>query len=239
MPARPSPSAVYRSRAQQLRAVGFKIRYSNGKKGTTSAAHKTAVTKGWNKIKNYVAGTKQKFKFIPLEKPARRTAKKSALASKQFTPAGVFVHVPKGISPGKYKIRFGADGVIHAKIKGRRGGVRREEVHRLDPVKLADDPSAAIESLLGDKKPQVVRLTVNGHDAKIERPWHAFLHYFPERFERIANPADDEGHGEDGMTAEEFADIFQVKFIYQEETPASTKGKKHVKKTKKPKSRRR
>lgn len=237
MPSRRSPGE-YRAQAAQLKSLGFNLHYGNGRKGTTSAAHKSAVSRAWKKVGTYLTNTKQKFKFVPLDRVDESVAKKSGLAKKQFTPGGVLVHVPKGIRSSRYRVQI-KKGAIVAKITGPRGGQRREETRPIDPELLADDPKKAILSLVGRKKPHSVILTVNGYDAVHSSggqgyDWGAFLNYFVKIAPQIMDPnsAQAKKHGADGMTEKQFSDIFAVKMIYQEE-PKPKKKTQHGNKRRK------
>lgn len=236
----------YKAAAKQLRSYGYHVRYGSGKKGTTSAQHKTAVRKIYNKIAPlYITNRKQTFKFFPLKKKALRITKRASIAGAQATPGGVFMRVPKGIDPANYHYEIGGEGEIISYSVGPRGGQRKETVYDLDPVKLAEDPEQAVKSLLAGKpKPFQARLVVNGNEAHVPLDWKAFLEYAPEKISFIMDPnLDPSGeqarlHGGDGMSEEEFAEIFQVKTIHQIKAPpskprAKKKSTKRAKKRKK------
>ncbi len=236
-------------KAALLRSFGYRTRYGTKKRGTTKPQSKAAVTRAWNKIAPYVAGTKQKFKFFPIH-----GKNKKAVSRKQRTPGGIFAHVPRGVEPGKFQFTVDDAGTQFSRARGPRGGVRREETHSLNPMLLADDPILAIKSIMGRKKPSGIHLVVNGNDAisisgEHGYPLAIFFDYFPEKLAEIMDPTEEQRrkHGDKGMDEEQFSDIFQVKFIYQEKSkprkkktkPAVKRNKKHAvpKKTKKRKSR--
>lgn len=238
MPRRPK-RFDYKSAAKQLRSYGFHVAYGNGKKGTTSPNHKAAARRAWNRVAPlFITNTRQNFKFFPLDKKGLGKMKKSAVAKAQLTPDGVFLRVPKGVKPEKYKFEIGSEGQMISYSTGPRGGLRKETVFDLDPEKLADDPKVAVESLLESQPiPFQARMVVNGNEARIPHDWKSFLEYAPEKIKFILDPnLDPTGeqarlHGGDGMSEEQFADIFQVKVIHQMKGKPSKK-KKHAKKKK-------
>lgn len=222
MPRRPK-RFDYKAAAKQLRSYGYRVRYGTGKKGTSSPQYKSAARKAWNKVAPlFITNTKQTFKFFPLDKKGVRRMGKAAVARAQLAPGGVFLRVPKGVKPEKYRFKIGEEGEIISYSTGPRGGLRKETVYDLDPEKLADDPEDAVESLLqGQPIPYQARLVVNGNEARIPHDWKSFLEYAPEKIAIIMDPnLDVTGeqarlHGGDRMTEDEFADIFQVKVIHQ------------------------
>lgn len=243
MPSR-RPKLSLLDKAKQLRSLGFKVHFGNGKKGTTAPAYKSAVSKRWNKLAPlYLTNKKQTFKFFDLDKKELGVIKKSAVAKAQITPGGVFLRVPKGINPKKYKFKIGPDGEMISRAVGPRGGKRKETVYNLDPVEVASDPAGVIDRLLSiPPKPFRARLMVNGNDAGPVDGYAVdpFQVYAPEKIAVIMDPNLDptgtqaKQHGEAGMSVEEFCEIFQVKVIHQEPSEPTSKKKKshrHAKKT--------
>lgn len=210
----------YAKRAKLLRKYGYKVAFKTG----GSPQQKSAVTRSWRKIKNYVEGSKQQFRFFAAD--TKKTRKiRGVLSPIQITPKGFFFRVPNGAK--SYKLDLdGRDVKVIA--KGMRGGIRRETYVKLNAVEVAKDPAAAVRKALKGKLRGAHRgkIVVNGNDGRNAYPIQYFLNYAPELARQLLDPErespDDSGIARKRiatnfrpMPAQQVVDIFHLKLEYQ------------------------
>lgn len=211
-------------KAQQLREFGFNVAY--GKRGKTSAQHKSAVARAWKKVEAYTDNKKQEFVFQKA-KGKELSEVSRGLSPKQVAPGGFFLRKPRGAKKApSYKLR--KDGTIEYKAEGPRGGRVTEEIHPIDPEALAEDPPRAILDLARLNKRNRVILTVNGFDSSQTREYtlEALAFYIaqdllPKFLDPNIDPDYAKLHGKQRRSVEEFSDIFHVKII-RHAKPAKT-----------------
>jgi len=227
----------YLKRAETLRKYGFPVMY--GKRGYKSAGDKSAVTRRWKKVRLYVEGDKQRFKFFKADSATTRKIR-GVLSPIQITPTGFFFRVPSGAK--SFKLKLDGENVETVAI-GQKNGRRREVYLKLDPVEIAKDPANAVKSKIKKFKKfrgLRARVVVAGYDGKRDYPIEYFLSYMPEMLKQLLDP---EREGDETFARKriatnhrplkpgKIADIFHVKLEYQ--TPS-----KHAKRTKKAQSKR-
>lgn len=225
---------TYSQKAKLLRTYGFKLKY--GVRGATGKKEKAAVTRQWNKVKLYVGNKKQVFKFRKA-KGRELTMVKEGLTKEQVTPGGYFQRIPKG---AKKVTKFKRKGnTLLFQAEGPKGGRIREEIHRIDPKLLAEDPPRAIYSLA--KKRDKVILTVNGFDSSTTLSYsldalanYVALDLLPKFLDPNVDPAYTRLHGKRRGSLKQklsqFSDIFHVKIIrYQSRRKKVTKKRKNTK----------
>lgn len=222
----------YSKRADLLRKYGYKVKY--GTRGHFKSSDKAAVSRVYEKIRQYIENPKQK--FVWKKNPSSQEQKKSireGLSSSSLTPDGYFLRVPSG-AKRKPSLRSISKNLIIYEAEGKSGGRVIEEIHKIDWRMLMEDPPKAILAL--GKPGDRVILTVNGYDSAqtLEYELQALSYYLaldllPKFLDPNLDPAYTRAHGKQKGTKREklkrFTDIFHVKIIRHIAPPRKKKRK--------------
>lgn len=118
---------------------------------------------------------------------------------------------------------------------------------------MEENESGEMRTVRKLSKPAEVRIMVNGFDGRTAYSWDAFLTYAPELLKQLQDPNREahpvykgsgkndrlahEKKGGDGFDAEEIADIFHVKLIYQTDSISQNEPTKRKKAKARPRRR--
>lgn len=229
-------SKLYKERAVKLRKFGFEVKYGTKRRGAQKPSAKSEVTRTWEKVKHYVENTKQKFVFRKVSGKKKKILQ-AGLSDKQFTPSGYFLRVPKGAKRApRTKIDTKRD-VVTYQYEGKKGGRLTEEIHRIDPELLLEDPPRVILAM-GRKKDRVV-LTVNGFDSSTTREYsldNLAFYIAEDLLPKFLDPNVDaeytRRHGKGSRDENDFVDIFHIKLLRHEKSNKKRKRKNKVTKRK-------
>jgi len=241
-----SPKELIR-RAKLLRRFGYKVRLK-----PKTPAHKAHLSRQWKKVSRFVEPGKYArkhkfaFRFVETKTQAKREIAKGIHPTAK-TPKGVFVRVPTNVR--SYRIKWKKDS-LQVEAVGLRGGRRVERVAKLDARALVRDASGEIRRvtnrLQGKRQWKAAKLVVNGYDAATIKSrkgepggWDtpdSWFHYMDRFFATAVEGTDSvvTYHGKPGqMSAKQFAEIFHIKVITQDESTSRTRQTPN--KTRKPK----
>lgn len=198
-------SAGYAAQARALKAMGYKISF--GKRGGHLPQRKAAITRRVKKLASFLS-PKNRFVFLPATKAQGR----KAAGPGHRTPRGIFVQRPANVPLSKFRAMITRGGALKTSARGKGGRYRQDVIIKLDPARLARDPSAAITAAMrGQKKPAHYVVMVNGHTGKATYTAKDFHRYLAEQLIPRLLHRSKKGHA---MTAVEVADFFQVKLVY-------------------------
>lgn len=228
---------IYTERAKFARKSGFNISYRGNRAATPQ--QKSAVTRAYNRISAYTE--KHRFEFKKL-KQSQLSKIKGNVPRQQITPSGVFIQLPQGYSRKDIKVSIKSG---HIEIDTPN---RRDEMVRLNPEELVVDPIATVKEALGRKKPDFIKVVVNGFEAKtnthsFSEPGDAMLFFGyweelirdltdpeirQEKYEKARSENSTPGmrrYGGRIMTEDEISDVFQLKLIYAKQIKNTGKKK--------------
>lgn len=222
---KPIPKTEYARRARLLRKFGFTPAYRINKSNTNAA--KAAVTRVYNAHRFFLnpKPKTQPVKFVRATKAQIRIARE-IISSEAITPGGYFLMVPRGVKKSEYSLnirprRKGVKAVIEERIRGKQFDV----VLRPNWREMLSDSRGAIARIVKEQRKEApkgkrlrgVKIVVGGMESKGPMVSPAALsNYFDDLFDAfVGNEEQFDSPREYHKRAREFADKFQLRFIYR------------------------
>lgn len=160
----------YLERAKKLRSLGYNIKYSPSRKSTKTPQYKSAVSRLWERAKNYVNVPNQVFHRYRSETTRKRWQGSGAISRSQDFPGGFFQELPPGYKKGEYQLRLREKGEVELKVRRKNKRIVDDRIIPLDATALATDSKAELElKLKGKKRPRKFLLRCNGHSRRADR----------------------------------------------------------------------